>query len=123
MTADLNTQKDAAISLTSVDSVTDEEKTVKDQDVYCITTEKNRRQSIEEEEPYTVFSKSRLIHFLIILSLTGMLSPLTGNIYLPSLNQIEAVSSSNSSSAEKVNPLSHTNQLSRALESLQDKSI
>lgn len=48
--------------------------------------------SITEEEPYTIFSTSRLIQFLIITSLTGMLSPLTGSIYFPSVNQIEAVS-------------------------------
>lgn len=46
----------------------------------------------KKEEPYTIFSKSRLIQFLIITSLTGMLSPLTGSIYFPSVNQIEAVS-------------------------------
>lgn len=44
------------------------------------------------EEPYTIFPTSRLIQFLIITSLTGMLSPLTGSIYFPSVNQIEAVS-------------------------------
>ena len=45
----------------------------------------------EKEEPYTIFSMTRLIQFLIITSLTGMLSPLTGAIYFPATNQIEAV--------------------------------
>jgi hypothetical protein len=47
------------------------------------------------EEPYTIFSKARLIQFLVITSLTAMLSPLTGSIYFPSVNQIESVSSIN----------------------------
>lgn len=46
----------------------------------------------EKEEPYTVFSQSKLIRFLIVTAFTGMLSPITGIIYLPAVNQIEAVS-------------------------------
>jgi hypothetical protein len=45
-----------------------------------------------EEEPYTIFTKRRVIFFLFITSLTGMISPLTGSIYFPSTNQIEKVS-------------------------------
>lgn len=44
------------------------------------------------EEPYTTFSKARLLQFLFITSLSAMLSPLTGTIYFPSVNQIESVS-------------------------------
>lgn len=46
----------------------------------------------EKEEPYTIFSKARLIQFVVVTSFTGMLSPITGSIYFPSVNQIEAVS-------------------------------
>ncbi|KAI8877166.1 MFS general substrate transporter [Backusella circina FSU 941] len=46
-------------------------------------------QSTEDEEPFTVFSKGALLRILVITSLTGMLSPLTANIYLPALNQIQ----------------------------------
>ncbi|KAI7864216.1 major facilitator superfamily domain-containing protein [Mucor mucedo] len=61
----------------------------KDED--SITVDEEQAISInEKEEPYTVFSKSKLIQLLIITSMTGMLSPLTGSIYFPSVNQIEA---------------------------------
>jgi hypothetical protein len=43
------------------------------------------------EEPYTSLSKSVLMTTLVITSLAGMLSPLTSNIYLPALNQIQKV--------------------------------
>jgi hypothetical protein len=45
----------------------------------------------QQEEPYTVFTKGALLRILVITSLTGMLSPLTANIYLPALNQIQDV--------------------------------
>jgi hypothetical protein len=49
---------------------------------------------IEEKpkEPFTNFSTSRLIQFLVITSRTDMLSPLTGSIYFPATNLIQAVS-------------------------------
>lgn len=57
-----------------------------------ITIDEEQAISInEKEEPYTILSKSKLIQLLIITSMTGMLSPLTGSIYFPSVNQIEAV--------------------------------
>lgn len=43
-------------------------------------------------EPYTIFSKSQIIQYLTIASLTSMISPLTASIYLPAINQIESVS-------------------------------
>lgn len=47
---------------------------------------------VDQEEPYTVFSKNTLIRLLAITSFTGMISPLTGSIYFPAVNKIEAVS-------------------------------
>lgn len=49
------------------------------------------QQAKENEEPYTIFPTSRLIQFLIITALTGMISPLTGSIYFPATNQMEIV--------------------------------
>lgn len=45
----------------------------------------------EEDEPYTIFTQKRILFFLIVSSLVGMISPLTGSIYFPSVNQIEKV--------------------------------
>lgn len=45
----------------------------------------------EEKEPYTAFSIPQQILFLTITAFTAMMSPLTANIYLPSLNQIQRV--------------------------------
>lgn len=44
-----------------------------------------------EKEPYTAFSMPQQILFLAITAFTAMMSPLTANIYLPSLNQIQRV--------------------------------
>lgn len=45
-----------------------------------------------EKEPYTIFTTGQMIRFLTICAGTSMISPLTASIYLPALNQIEAVS-------------------------------
>jgi MFS family permease len=42
-----------------------------------------------KKEPYTVFSTQQQIILVIITAFTAMISPLTANIYLPALNQIE----------------------------------
>ncbi|KAG1314032.1 hypothetical protein G6F64_001782 [Rhizopus arrhizus] len=42
-----------------------------------------------KKEPYTVFSTQQQIIIVIITAFTAMISPLTANIYLPALNQIE----------------------------------
>ncbi|GAA5799834.1 hypothetical protein HPULCUR_005253 [Helicostylum pulchrum] len=47
-------------------------------------------ETVDQEEPYTVFSKNMLIRLLAITSFTGMISPLTGSIYFPAINKIEA---------------------------------
>lgn len=46
---------------------------------------------VDQQEPYTIFSKSLLIRLLIITSFTGMISPLTGSVYFPAVNQIQEV--------------------------------
>lgn len=53
----------------------------------------NESMDNEEKEPYTAFSISQQILFLTITAFTAMMSPLTANIYLPSLNQIQRVNS------------------------------
>jgi hypothetical protein len=74
-------------------------------------SEKNSETDIQKkpvepptEEPYTVLSKGVLLRILVITSLTGMLSPLTANIYLPALNQIQNVTKrqSNSTSSSSI---------------------
>lgn len=44
-----------------------------------------------KKEPYTIFSTQQQIILVIITAFTAMISPLTANIYLPALNQIEEV--------------------------------
>ncbi|KAI7900288.1 major facilitator superfamily domain-containing protein [Cokeromyces recurvatus] len=46
-------------------------------------------EDVLKEEPYTVFTPSQLIRFLMICALTGMISPLTASIYMPALNQVQ----------------------------------
>jgi hypothetical protein len=75
-----------------------EESTTDNKSDCTIKDEKSNRSTQDtvqkEEEPYTIFPTSRLVQFLIITSLTGMISPLTGSIYFPSVNQIEQVNQS-----------------------------
>lgn len=49
------------------------------------------RSDQKEAEQYTVFTKSQIIQYITIASLTSMISPLTASIYLPAINQIESV--------------------------------
>lgn len=58
-----------------------------------LTHEQEQQQEQDlEKEPYTIFTTGQMIRFLTICAGTGMISPLTASIYLPALNQIEAVS-------------------------------
>lgn len=52
----------------------------------------DHKESITNEEPYTVFTTFQQIRFLTICALTGMISPLTASIYMPALIQIQEVS-------------------------------
>jgi hypothetical protein len=49
-----------------------------------------------KKELFTIFTTRKLIFFLAIVSLTGMISPLIASIYLPAVNSIEFVSGSRS---------------------------
>ncbi|RCI01297.1 hypothetical protein CU097_013755 [Rhizopus azygosporus] len=64
------------------------------------STESTCDEESMEKEPYTAFSMPQQILFLAITAFTAMMSPLTANIYLPSLNQIQR---DLSISTEKVN--------------------
>lgn len=57
------------------------------------STESTCDEESMEKEPYTAFSMPQQILFLAITAFTAMMSPLTANIYLPSLNQIQRVNS------------------------------
>lgn len=52
------------------------------------------RAEIGPSPPYCVFSHKKLITVLIITSLSGMLSPLTANIYFPAILNIQQVNRS-----------------------------
>lgn len=54
--------------------------------------QEQQQEQDQEKEPYTVFTTGQMIRFLTICAGTSMISPLTASIYLPALNQIEAVS-------------------------------
>lgn len=43
------------------------------------------------EEDYTVFSKPKRIFVAVIVSLAGLLSPFSSNVYYPALNEITKV--------------------------------
>jgi hypothetical protein len=47
--------------------------------------------NISSTEPYSVFSKHKKLVIVIICCLTGIVSPLSANIYLPALNAIQQV--------------------------------
>jgi hypothetical protein len=57
-----------------------------------IHEQEQQQEQDPEKQPYTIFTTGQLIRFLTICAGTGMISPLTASIYLPALNQIEAVS-------------------------------
>lgn len=42
-------------------------------------------------EPYCIFTKTKVFTILFIISISGMMSPLSANIYFPALNNIQKV--------------------------------
>jgi hypothetical protein len=42
-------------------------------------------------EPYCIFTKAKVYTILFIISISGMMSPLSANIYFPALNNIQKV--------------------------------
>ncbi|CAO3693840.1 unnamed protein product [Rhizopus stolonifer] len=50
---------------------------------------KDQQDVSSRKAPYSVFSSSQQITLVVVTAFTAMISPLTANIYLPALNQIE----------------------------------
>lgn len=48
--------------------------------------------SLSTAEPYSVFSKHKKNVIVVVCCLTGIVSPLSANIYFPALNAIQQVS-------------------------------
>jgi hypothetical protein len=80
-------------SIVSIQASTTHEIINEEKSIGELTKASIKQAEEEEKEPFTIFTAARLIQFLVITSFTGMISPLTGSIYLPATNEIQAVSS------------------------------
>lgn len=56
------------------------------------TTQLPIEEKNDQQQPFSIYSWKQKVAISVLVSLTGLISPMSGSIYLPGLNAIQEVS-------------------------------